>query len=165
MTFGKFNKTLPQSSLEIVQLSPTAKQHLIKSKGFSFDSTYYDFPKDSKKSFVMIDPFSESNGYVTQSEERYNRTRDAFEYIWKNLSNNDALGLKWLSTGNGEMNVSMLYFPSTSCHYVNQTLISVLNQRKAANKNITYPKYNINMNEYNLTFNYFNFLREAGSNC
>jgi 23S rRNA A2030 N6-methylase RlmJ len=79
--------------LEVVQLSPTVKQHVIKSTGFSFDSTYYDFPKGSDKSFVMIDPFSESNGYVTQSEERYNRTRDAFEYIWKNLTNNDTLNV------------------------------------------------------------------------
>ena len=74
MTFGTFNKSLPQSSLDIHQVSETQKLHLIKSNGFSFNSSFYDFPKDSK-SFVLIDPFSDENGYFTKSEERYNRTK------------------------------------------------------------------------------------------
>jgi hypothetical protein len=51
-------------------MSETSKLYLIKSKGFSFNNSFVNFPEKAK-SFVILDPFVDKNGYFTKSEERY----------------------------------------------------------------------------------------------
>ena len=61
LTFGVFNSSLNQSSLEEVKSNKGKGGYLIKSSGFSFNGTAFNFSKDY--SFLKVDPFHCNSGY------------------------------------------------------------------------------------------------------
>lgn len=64
LTFGKFNTSLNKSSFEyITPNDDTRKAYMIKSKGFSFFGSAYNFGE--KFSYLAIDPFQKANGFAT----------------------------------------------------------------------------------------------------
>jgi hypothetical protein len=104
------------------------------------------------------------NGVFTESEERFNASKKAFEEIWTNRTN-ATHKIEWESAGNEYGNVSSLYFPKTRCEAVNKTVFAYLETIKQAGENVTMPKYTVNMNEYDLTFNMPTFFIDDGVNC
>jgi hypothetical protein len=159
VTFGKFNKTLPKSTLEIVDTVSGFKKYMVKSKGFSFADQSYDFP--AGKSFMSLEPFDESNGYITQNPERFNSSKVNFANIWKRLTNDDAHKFTWIDVVDVDVSASTPVFPSTSCKTINDTMYAYLEKTKGP-KGIKWPIYEVNVNEYNLTFNYEYFLQDLG---
>ncbi len=95
MTFGQFDSKLNSTSLELVESTDGKKSYLIKSKGFQFNNSYYNFPG---KSYLRLDPLQSENGYFTQDEGRFNSSKAAFERIWKELTNNDQHKFTWDET-------------------------------------------------------------------
>jgi len=47
LTFGKYNTTLNQSSMKIVEANSGKKGYLIRSSGFKFEGKAFDFPSNS----------------------------------------------------------------------------------------------------------------------
>jgi hypothetical protein len=103
LTFGKYNASLDKSSLELVESNNGKKSYMIKSLGFSFNNSYYNFPG---KSYLRLDPFQNENGYFTQDEARFTATKTAFENIWKEITNNDIHKISWEETKNADVTIA-----------------------------------------------------------
>lgn len=84
LTFGKYNQSFAQSSLELVEIIPGFKSYLVKSLGFTFENSTYNF---GPKSYVQFEPFLYGNAIITQNEKRYNESRTAYENVWRYLTN------------------------------------------------------------------------------
>jgi hypothetical protein len=92
ITFGKFNSSLPQCSIELVTANYGKAGNFIKSSGFQFANVSFNFPA---KSYAQLDPFTDSTGYVTESEQRYTATKDAFADVLKRLTVEDTHKFTW----------------------------------------------------------------------
>jgi len=92
ITFGKFNASLPQCSIELVSANYGKSGYFIKSSGFQFANVSFNFPA---KSYAQLEPFAESTGYVTESEQRYTATKDSFANLLKRLTVEDTHKFTW----------------------------------------------------------------------
>jgi len=110
LTFGRYNASLDKSSLDLIEYSEGKKGYLIKSQGFSFANSYYNFPG---KSYLRLDPFQNGNGYFTQNEARYNATKDAFESIWKTITDGDKHSLTWTVNKNENISTANPYLKAS----------------------------------------------------
>ena len=92
ITFGKFNASLPQCSIELVSANYGKAGYFIKSKGFQFANASFNFPA---KSYAQMEPFGNITGFITESEERYTATKEAFAAVLKKLTVNDTHKFTW----------------------------------------------------------------------
>ena len=92
ITFGKFNASLPQCSIELVSANYGKAGYFIKSKGFQFANASFNFPA---KSYAQMEPFGNTTGFITESEERYTATKEAFAAVMENLTVNDTHKFTW----------------------------------------------------------------------
>lgn len=131
----------------------------MRTSGFSFYNETFAFPQ---KSYVQFDPFQGANGFFTESEERFNLTRQKLGWVLKNLTLNDSHSLTWTNKTDSDIMVFVPMFPNVKCATVAETYKKFLTSVNKTSKDI---KYDINMNEYQLTFNPGSFAYDAGNNC
>ena len=83
---------MPQCSIELVTANYGKSGYFIKSSGFQFANSSFNFPA---KSYAQLEPFGNSTGYITESEQRYNATKEAFAAVLKKLTVNDTHKFTW----------------------------------------------------------------------
>lgn len=125
LTFGKFNSSLPSSSIEVVDVDKeTRRAYMVRSSGLKLHDKEFKLPYNS---FVNIEPFLGNNGLYTESEARFNESRAKFADLWKNLTMNDTHKFTWVNNSNMDSETSAAFFPKVKCEIVNSTILQALN--------------------------------------